>query len=401
MKNVLFILPYKNIYPPINGGMQRYFNIINQLSFFTKLTVICFAENIEITNAKFDFPNLEKVKFICIESKFEPPKWLFFLSKKIIAAIYSRILTKNIFKSANSILLCLKSNTINVIKDNVFDYIIYDNILTLDLAKIIKRKFNNIIQIYDAHNFDTEIVEELFAKNLISKSHFKSIQKTESKIHSYIDILWTCSQRELVLFQTANNNAIKKINVIPNGTTIKVIDINKTIKPIHKILFVGSLDYQPNQEGLIWFINNIIPKINSNFIFQIVGSGNCPINLQKLIDRNINIKLIGFVENLTTTYLDSDIVVIPILSGSGTRLKVLEAMSFYKPIISTTKGVEGIDIFDNHLIIRDNPEEMAECIKELLLNTDLRYDLGDKNGKFAKKYFDWNVIGNKIKLSLH
>lgn len=391
---ILLILPFKDIYPIINGGMNRYFHVLLQLSKLTNLTVITLADNSQIELARNAYPNLWKVDFLTL-NQIKLPWSLKYLPLKISLAIYGRIVSKNLFQSANDILIRYFTPTIQLLNHQKFDFIVFENLASLELAKAIKRKFPAIKLIYDAHNFDTEIAEANYMINRISLRDLIQIKKQEAGIYKYIDTLWTCSERDAELFQKVNNNELNKIHVIPNGTEISPIlgSLNKNLKPV--ILFVGSLDYFPNQEGLNWFIRDVLLNIKTDFVLKIVGSGSCSNELKEMIQNLKKCQLIGFVENLDSYYLEADLVVIPILSGSGTRLKVLEAMKFQKAIVSTAKGVEGLHIVDE-VIIEDESIKMALAIDNILSNNDAKEEMGFKARRLVEKTYDWEKIGKKI-----
>jgi glycosyltransferase involved in cell wall biosynthesis len=399
MKRVLVILPYFNFFPLINGGMNRYFHIVHQLSINSNLTVLTLASKDQIENARTKYLSLRTVSFFYVNEDYEIPKILTFLPKKVAASIYSRILSHNLLKSANGILLSFYQPTIKLLKNSHFDAVLYENLATLDLAKRIKKIFPKIRQIYDAHNFDSEIALAQFNLQQITKSELINTAKLESNLYKYIDNLWVCSKRESELFEKANNNKITSLDIIPNGTEIQSIPISTTRNIIPEILFVGSLDYYPNEEGLIWFLKNVLPYINKSINLKVIGSGKSSSELNQLINLNKNVQLIGFVESLDDYYLTTDIVIIPIISGSGTRLKALEAMKFQKAIVTTSKGIEGIEIIDE-VIIEDDPQIMAKGITDLLDNSQLRSEIGFKAKQLVENSFDWNVIGKKIKSSL-
>ena len=222
-----------------------------------------------------------------------------------------------------------------------------------------------------------------------------NIKKTEAKLGKYIDVLWTCSDREKKLFQDANKNLIAQIDIIPNGAVLPEIKVKIQEKGPKKLLFVGSLNYSPNDIGLQWLIASVLPKISQNFKLQIIGSGLPSIELIELIQKSPSIEFLGFVESLESYYENTDIVVIPILTGSGTRLKALEAMSYQCAIISTSKGVEGLEITDQ-VIIRETPIEFANTIDEILLNSEQKVSLGIKARKLIADRYSWDIIGKKI-----
>lgn len=396
---VLLIIPFESIYPPTSGGKQRCFHILHQLSIHFDLTVISGIDQIQIENARRDYVSLRNVNFNFIDEELKIPLLWKLFPRKLSYAFYYRLINRSLFKSAKAFLLKFYKPTLNLLKTGNFDFVIHENIDSIDLARIIKRKFPEVIQVYDAYNFDSETAEHQYSLGLISKRTLSQIRLIESTLYKYIQILWTCSQREKELFCKANDQFIRNIDVIPNGTEITSYKTNVLVKERHELLFVGSLDYFPNEEGLIWFLKNVLPNIDKNFNLKVIGSGKSSTELNQLINLNKNVQLIGFVESLDDYYLISDIVIIPIISGSGTRLKALEAMKFQKAIVSTSKGVEGIEIIDE-VMIEDDPHIMAKGITDLLENYQLRSELGFKAKQLVQKSFDWNVIGKKIKSSL-
>ena len=379
--------------------MNRYFHIIHQLSIYSNLTVITQADSNQIELARLDYPNLNKVDFLSL-NQIELPFLFKCIPRKMAHAIYSRHLNRSFFKSANEVLLKFYHPTIELLKKQQFDFIVFENLASLDLAKAIKRHIPNVKQVYDAHNFDTEIAKKQFEQGKISKRSFSQVKSAENSLHETIDMLWTCSQRDADLFSLANEDKISFIEVIPNGTEIRPVGEKKKANQIPEILFVGSLDYYPNEEGLIWFLKEVLCKIQIEVVFNIIGSGKCSNELGELIESTNKINLIGYVESLTDHYLNADIVVIPILSGSGTRLKALEAMKYQKAIVSTAKGVEGIEIIEQ-IKIENNPSRMATVITSLLENDMERNELGLKAKLLAEQKYDWNVIGKLIYSSLN
>ena len=401
MKKSLHIIPFESLYPPLNGGMQRCFNILLQLSKYTHLTVITFLDIEQISIMKLNHPELSNVKFIT--AKKIPNQIELSLFQRVRNAIFTRYINADLFKKSNSNLLrvyfTLRAELIN----NEFDLVIIEQIDLLNLGKYFRKKFKRII--FDAHNFDTELAYEMYQRKEILRFDYLNIKSVESKLYENIDILWTCSERDASLFREVNKRNISQIDVVPNGTRIplhaKKTNVNLTDNQLQKpiILFVGSLDYKPNVEGLIWFIESVLSEIRFEYEFRIIGSGLLSENLKKLIVNSESIRFLGFVENLENDYYNADLVVIPILSGSGTRLKALEAMSYGCAIVSTLKGIEGIDI-NEEVIIENDPVLMAKVIQKLIENPFYCREIGNKARDLAEKTFDWNKVGQKMNQSI-
>jgi glycosyltransferase involved in cell wall biosynthesis len=401
LKKILHLLPFESLYPPLNGGMQRCFNLLLELSKYYNLTVLTFLDSDQITLMKNNHPELVRVNFIT--SKKIPDQNEISVIQRIRYAIISRFIDRNMLNKTNSNLLraffTIRAELIN----SHFDVIIIEQIDLIGLRNYFRGKVKKIV--FDAHNFETELSLQKLKQKKIKNTEYLKIKSIESKLYKNIDILWTCSERDALLFRDLNKGIFLQIDVIPNGTRIpnlakKRIEndhMEKIQKPI--IIFVGSLDYKPNEEGLIWFIESVLPIISCDLEFRIIGSGFLSEKLKNIILNSERINLLGFVDNLDSHYIDSAVVVIPILSGSGTRLKVLESMSYGCAIVSTVKGAEGIKI-NNEIIIQNNPLLMAKSIQELIEKPDFRKEIGEMARSLVVESFDWTKVGQKINQSI-
>jgi glycosyltransferase involved in cell wall biosynthesis len=129
-------------------------------------------------------------------------------------------------------------------------------------------------------------------------------------------------------------------------------------------LFVGTLGYYPNEDACRYLRNEIVPRLSDSGFqhmeFQIVGTGATD-RLRSLIS-HASIRIIGEVPQVDPWYHNASAVVVPIRAGGGTRIKILEAFSFRRPVITTTIGAEGIDAkHDQSLLIADTPEQLCRA----------------------------------------
>jgi glycosyltransferase involved in cell wall biosynthesis len=136
-----------------------------------------------------------------------------------------------------------------------------------------------------------------------------------------------------------------------------------------RILFVGALNYPPNTDGIGFFCDQVLPLIQERagipVSLQVVGS-DPPARVARLT-RNLAVTIHGNVPSVEPYYRDADLCIVPLRAGSGTRIKILEAFSFQRPVVSTRLGAEGLDVTDGeHLLLADEPEAMAQaCLKML------------------------------------
>jgi glycosyltransferase involved in cell wall biosynthesis len=159
-----------------------------------------------------------------------------------------------------------------------------------------------------------------------------------------------------------------------------------------RLLFVGSLNYEPNAQGLEWFAHEVAPRVRERLEIEIdvVGPGRRGPELP-------GVTYLGRVEDVGSAYASAHAAVVPLRAGAGSRLKVVEALARGVPVISTSLGVEGYDVRDGeHALIADDPETLAE--RFALLDASLRGDrhlagsLVAAGYAFARDYF-WPRIG--------
>jgi glycosyltransferase involved in cell wall biosynthesis len=148
-----------------------------------------------------------------------------------------------------------------------------------------------------------------------------------------------------------------------------------------------------------FFLSDIYPairRINDRVRFYVVG-GHVPEQLTTLAARDASIVITGEVDDPVPYIQRAAVFIAPILSGGGTKLKVLEAMAAGKAIVSTSVGVEGIDgQHGQHFLVADQPERFADCVSQLLQDRQLRERLGVQARRTAEERYDWRVICAKM-----
>jgi glycosyltransferase involved in cell wall biosynthesis len=165
------------------------------------------------------------------------------------------------------------------------------------------------------------------------------------------------------------------------------------------VMFLGALDWAPNQEGLIWFAERVWPRVleqNPYVIFHVAGR-NAPVWMQKKLAMVRNVLFHGEVEKSSEFLEIADIMVAPILSGSGMRVKIIEAMSYGKVVVTTTIGAEGIPVVSGeHLIIADNPLLFAQHILDLFAQPQKLEMLSKNAVNFIRQTFDNRTIARRV-----
>jgi polysaccharide biosynthesis protein PslH len=187
---------------------------------------------------------------------------------------------------------------------------------------------------------------------------------------------------------------IRDVFVVPNTYEANRRPLNSASNTGPEILFCGMLRYPPNQDALFYFCNRIFPKIREvipEATLTVVGKGATQ-GINRLGDQ-AGITVAGYVSSLEPYYEKTSIVVVPLLNGAGTRIKILEAMAFQRPIVSTSIGAEGLQVTDGKdIVIADEPVEFAQKCIELLKNPDERKRVASNAYRLVKEKYDLPVF---------
>jgi len=185
----------------------------------------------------------------------------------------------------------------------------------------------------------------------------------------------------------------KKALILPNGIKVnrKFSKIKKDSIKTNKLLFIGMYGYPPNREAIDFLIKEVLPKLPSSFRLILTGGG-----LPYKNERVDNLGNVPFKE-LNRIIRSCDICLAPIFSGSGTRIKVLEYFSFKKPVIATSKGIEGINAKnDEEVLIEENAEGFAKRIIELSLDKKKMKKISDRGYNLVLHKYSWNALIKKF-----
>ena len=156
-------------------------------------------------------------------------------------------------------------------------------------------------------------------------------------------------------------------------------------------MFVGKMDYRPNVDAVVWFVDAVLPLVRSvvpGFELSIVGRD--PVPRVRALARRPGVRVVGRVHDTVPYLHGSAVAVVPLRAGSGSRLKVLEAMATGTPLVSTTIGVEGLDVEPGrHFVAADGPVEYADAIVDLLGDPARRRQLADEGRRLVERQYGW------------
>lgn len=203
------------------------------------------------------------------------------------------------------------------------------------------------------------------------------------------DLLTACSAVEGT---AAGRDAGGAVAVVPNG-----VDLPERTNWVHgsrRMLFVGNLGYPPNADAVRRLANEILPEVrrsHPDVRLQVVGPGSAAV--AELASRP-GVVIEGFVPDLADVYSTAELVVAPIFSGSGTKLKVLEALAHGVPVVTTSEGIAGLDLVPGeHVLIGASNDELVQHTRRLLEDGAAAGRLGAAGRKWVENGYGWPAIG--------
>lgn len=224
-------------------------------------------------------------------------------------------------------------------------------------------------------------------------------KQEEIRLCKQFNLLITTTQPDLALFR--RDLPDQTILSIQNGAGYSFFE------PIHiapepwSIVFTGLFTHRPNSDGIIYFLKNVFPLILRDIPqahLYVVGKSPPP---ELLAMRSDNVTVTGFVEDVRPYMAKSRVFVIPLLAGGGIRGKALEAMAMKLPIVTTTVGVEGIELHhEQSALFADTAEKFALAVTRLLKDSNLHHTLAQNAYQTALRQYDWETKGKELNHAL-
>lgn len=187
----------------------------------------------------------------------------------------------------------------------------------------------------------------------------------------------------------------QKLTVTQTGADTEFFQPSEEKEMPNSLVFTGSMDWLPNEDAILYFANEILPIIRR----QVPDVTLCVVGrkpsrrLQDLASRVPNIQLTGWVEDVRPYVAQRAVCIVPLRVGGGTRLKIFEAMSMAKAIVSTSIGAEGLPVNNGeHILLADDPASFAESTVRLLGNASRRTEIGQAARHLVHENYNWATV---------
>jgi len=260
------------------------------------------------------------------------------------------------------------------------------------LSKICTRMvldLHNVESVLHARCAEAPGAPAAFAHRVFAEA---SLQLERSWLPRYSQILTTSAADAAQLRVIAPN---VRITVYPNAIPLAPLPpaLNE-----NALVFSGNMEYHPNISAVRFFGGQVWPRLREQWpdlVWRLVGRN--PAAVARYTSGDPRIQVVGPVENAVAELARARVAVAPILAGSGTRFKILEAWAAGLPVVSTTVGAEGLPALDGHnLLLADGAAAFAEAVTRLLKCSSLRQSLGSAGRLLLEKEFTWDAAWKKL-----
>jgi polysaccharide biosynthesis protein PslH len=265
-----------------------------------------------------------------------------------------------------------------------------DAIRSCSGAKIVMRAHNIEHEIWERTVSQQTGVRKIYLKHLSGR-----IRRMELQYMNRYDAILPITERD--------GNRLKELgcllpcHVVPMGINAGTLLPDHSHLEFPSLFHIGALDWMPNQEGLLWFFENVWGRIlekHPGLKFYLAGR-NAPPKFTSLPYPNI--EYLGEVENAYEFIRSKSVMIVPVLSGSGMRIKIIEGMVLGKAIVTTPIGTEGIaTTHGKDIFIADNPQDFARHVCTLVENRALCLKIGENARNFVAEHYDNSAITSSL-----
>jgi glycosyltransferase involved in cell wall biosynthesis len=376
-------------YPANNGSRIRIYNLLRHLGQRHQLTLLSFAEQDEATPEQ-----VEHLRQFCGHVEVVPKltyqpdtfkSLVGYLSRwpRSLVDVYSPIMTALVKDLASS-------GTLDAIIASEFQTIRY-----LEAAPTTPAILDQIevTSFYDRVTSATGQAGKLRAQLTVSK--------LEAALRRLLErgVAFSVVSEEEKRLQQRFSPPGGRIEVVPNGvdTEANQPDAAMTIQP-NTIIYTGAVTYFANLDAVEYFINDVFPLVRvrvPHAQFSVTGgTGKVDVSALKA---QPGVVFTGYLPSVAPAVQASWVNVVPLRVGSGTRLKILESMALGVPVVSTTKGAEGLNVHPGEdILIADTPQGLADAVVTLMNDDALRARLVKAGRALVEREYDWGVIAAQL-----
>ena len=389
---ILFVAPYLPS-PPRFGGQRRLDGLMRGLARRHEVSVLAFNKidpyaSSSLTATREYCEHVAAVREVDLESNGKRKRWL--QARSLVSrSSFEGLLARGRIEFQSKLRTLMASRSFDVIQVEFAQMGAYDFGAG--------RQVSSPLLVLDEHNIEFDLARrsadssESLPRRAYQEINWRKLRVEEERFWSQCHGVVVTSPRDHDLLTSID--ASVRAAVVPNGVDVQAFQPTRATPEPNRILFFGAINYFPNQDGLIHFLDHTFPLVlqeRPEASLRIVGPG----ARKPIVSRqNKNIVIAGFVDDLNEEIDKASVVIVPLRVGGGTRLKIVEAMAKGKAIVSTRLGAEGIDlVHEKHVLFADEPADFARQIERVLSDPALARSLGEAARELAVTRYSWEAI---------
>jgi sugar transferase (PEP-CTERM/EpsH1 system associated) len=389
--NILF-LSTENPYPPDGGHHLRTFNILKILASRHKIYFVGFAQD------ESEFKYTPEIRKLCETVD------IYKVSKTGYNKNFFMLACKNTFSKhpliAQRYFIVEARERIEQIFAHHSIDLVHMDMLALGLYRGHLRSTPVVLTNHNVESLRlyrwAEIEKNVFTKSFLFYQYLK-LKQFEKRICPAFNLCIAVSDYDKTYLK--NLCGMDNFAVIPNGVDIHYFKPDSVEVSKNHMVWVGGMTGPYNSDAVDFFIEKIWPLIKNKIPEASIDfAGGSPTQMLRnraLEDKSVHV--LGFVPDIRPIVQRASVFIAPIRIGSGTKIKVLNAMAQAKPVVATTIGAEGIDVTpEENILIADDPEEFAEKVLYLLRNEEVARKMGKRARELMEEKYNWDLIAKNI-----
>jgi sugar transferase (PEP-CTERM/EpsH1 system associated) len=384
--------------PADTGGKVRSLNILSRLANRVSIHAVSFADPVRDASAITEMKHIFKT--------YTPVAWQ--ETKKYSPAFYAEVCANQLGSWPYSLAKCNRPEftlTVQALaKRRHFDLLFCDFLHTA--APLLRYRFQP--RIVFEHNVEYLLRKRKWAvetnpvRRWILKNEWTKTRSIEANVCRNCERVLAVSNDDKETF--LREFGVSHVSVLPTGVDTDFFSPSHNGSRPGRLVFVGSMDWDPNEDGVSWFLNEVYPRIRRtapNANLAIVGR-NPSSRLRTLASRQPDVELTGRVSDVRPYLSEAEVVIVPLRVGGGTRIKIPEAMAMSKAVVSTTIGAEGLPFRSGREIsIADQPEDFAEAVIALLHDRSFRTSIAAAARRIVVEKYGWDAAVDKAEQTIH
>lgn len=375
-------------YPPFRGDKLKIYNLCKRISARHELHLICFTEQqSDLQYLKDLEPVFKSISTVAL------PRWQSLINS-FFGLFRKEPLQVSYFRSARFSRV-LKQ----LIHNNRYDAVHVQHLRMARYA-IPYTHLYRILDFPDAFSLYWERrkqVKRSFFTGMLDSIESSRVAAYEKYLLGRFNLNLVCSEEDRLHLIRLHGQP--NIRLLPNGVdTDHFRSGGHSYTHNNTLLFTGNMDYDPNVDAVQYFVRDIFPLITKQFpdtVFIIAGQR--PVDKVKALDNGSNVRVTGFIPDLTEMYNTASVVVAPLRFGAGTQNKVLEAMAMGIPVVCSNIGFAGLGIASGEgAFMKTDSASFAEQVCLLLGDEGLRETTGKKGVEVIRRSFSWDTVAAQL-----